>query len=303
MFTSTHQNKSGLRQGFTLIELLVVIAIIAILAAILFPVFQKVRENARKTACLSNMKQIGLAVTQYTQDSDENYPTGYVGILGQGWGGTVYTYVKSTDVFKCPDDATTKQNNGAVISYPVSYAGNLNFLRRDVPGPANDPRTGQSLASLVSPAKTVMLAECSGVYAPITDPQEAGGSNNLESPVTNGNDLGGVYPFSNNGQGGRLETGCLSGKNCAARVASSTNGNQGFGALTGRHTDGSNFLMTDCHAKWLRGSQVSGGMTAMAEDCNQDGTPSVADCNGGAANNGMSEGTGGSKFAATFSTK
>ena len=290
------------RKGFTLIELLVVIAIIAILAAILFPVFQKVRENARKTACLSNLKQIGLAVTQYTQDYDENYPTGYVGILGQGWAGTVYPYIKSTDVFHCPDDPTTKQTNGSVISYPVSYSGNLNFMRRD-PGNATDPHSGQSLASLSSPARTVMLCESSGVYAPITDPNEANGANSLESPVTNGNDGGGVYPFSNNGQGGTLETGCLGGKDCSGSIASAANGHEGFAALTGRHTDGSNYMMTDCHAKWYRGSQVSGGMTAMAEDCNQDGTPGVADCNGGAANNGMAEGTGGSKFAITFSTK
>ena len=59
------------RQAFTLIELLVVIAVIAIIAAILFPVFQKVRENARRTACLSNLKQLGLAFVQYTQDADE----------------------------------------------------------------------------------------------------------------------------------------------------------------------------------------------------------------------------------------
>ena len=77
------------RTGFTLIELLVVIAIIAILAAILFPVFAKVREKARQTACLSNMKQLGLAFVQYSQDYDEMNPDGvswyYPG--GNGWAG------------------------------------------------------------------------------------------------------------------------------------------------------------------------------------------------------------------------
>ena len=301
MSTSTRHSRISFAQGFTLIELLVVIAIIAILAAILFPVFQKVRENARKIACLSNTKQIGLAVTQYTQDFDEKYPTGYTGILGQGWGGTIYPYVKSTAVFKCPDDSTNGATNGAVISYPISYAGNLNFMRRDG-GSAADPHSGQSLASLIAPAKTVLLAECSGIYAPVTDPNEANGANGLESPVTNGNDFGGVYPFSNNGQGGRLDTGCLGGKNCAGSISGPSNGYEGFTALTGRHTDGSNYLMTDCHAKWLRGTQVSGGSNALAEDCNQgDATSQPADCSG--APSYMAEGTGGSKFAATFSTK
>ena len=71
------------RKGFTLIELLVVIAIIAILAAILFPVFQKVRENARRTSCASNEKQIGIAFTQYEQDGDELTPGSTQ--WGYGW--------------------------------------------------------------------------------------------------------------------------------------------------------------------------------------------------------------------------
>ena len=88
------------RDAFTLIELLVVIAIIAILAAILFPVFQKVRENARRASCQSNEKQLGLAFIQYIQDYDEKLPTGAIYTfnpgdhLGNAWGGQIYPFVK-----------------------------------------------------------------------------------------------------------------------------------------------------------------------------------------------------------------
>ena len=86
--------------GFTLIELLVVIAIIAILAAILFPVFQSVRENARRTAAMSNCKQLLLAITQYTQDGDERLPMGGWSQFANApvfteWQEAIYPYVKS----------------------------------------------------------------------------------------------------------------------------------------------------------------------------------------------------------------
>src|ERR1700758_2151824 len=102
------------RSGFTLIELLVVIGIIAVLAAILFPVFAQAREKARQISCASNLKQLGLGVSLYVQDYDETYPTldtnnPVLGVVNDGsvkmwssWMPQVYPYVKSKDVFKCP---------------------------------------------------------------------------------------------------------------------------------------------------------------------------------------------------------
>jgi prepilin-type N-terminal cleavage/methylation domain-containing protein/prepilin-type processing-associated H-X9-DG protein len=96
--------------GFTLIELLVVIAIIAILAAILFPVFAQARAKARQTACLSNMKQIGIGLMMYVQDYDEVYPcinrgfiTGNTTAFYMMWTAQVMPYVKNTGIFECPD--------------------------------------------------------------------------------------------------------------------------------------------------------------------------------------------------------
>ncbi|MFO7947766.1 MAG: DUF1559 domain-containing protein [Armatimonadota bacterium] len=101
------------RYGFTLIELLVVIAIIAILAAILFPVFARAREKARQSSCLSNMKQIGLAVAMYTQDYDERFPGGYMFLNGDGnaraCGGydQLAPYINNTQIFVCPSGSYT----------------------------------------------------------------------------------------------------------------------------------------------------------------------------------------------------
>src|SRR5262245_7684660 len=98
------------RRGFTLIELLVVIAIIAIVAAILFPVFAQAREKARQAACASNLRQLGMAMTQYLQDNDEHYPPPPYSaeISGQvrfvWWMDMIFPYVKSGGVYTCPSD-------------------------------------------------------------------------------------------------------------------------------------------------------------------------------------------------------
>ena len=279
------------KSGFTLIELLVVIAIIAILAAILFPVFAKVREKARQTSCLSNEKQLGLGFTQYIQDNDETFPvqggedpTSIQSSLGMGWGGQIYPYVKSTGVYKCPDDGTGVQVNGTTTSYPVSYAANLSLLRTDG-GSNTDPHPGPSIAVLSAPSKTILLSEVKGIYANITSINERPNVNNVMSSVSNG--TGQVYPFLAFGSGGDEQTGCLGGYTCSSNNVA-------------RHTEGSNYLLADCHAKWLRGAAVSPGSVAFAEDCNQQGNPALPDCGN---NSGMAAGTANSQFAVTFSVK
>ena len=92
------------RLGFTLIELLVVIAIISVIVAILFPVFGTAREKARQVSCASNLRQLGLAFQQYSQDNDETMPS--FSLVWVGWAGPLCGYVKSAGVFDCPDDQT-----------------------------------------------------------------------------------------------------------------------------------------------------------------------------------------------------
>ena len=107
------------RNAFTLIELLVVIAIIAILAAILFPAFARARENARRSSCSSNLKQIALGIKQYTQDYDERFPniTVPASATDPGWAYSIQPYMKSEQIFQCPSDS-------AAAPVPVAPATN-----------------------------------------------------------------------------------------------------------------------------------------------------------------------------------
>lgn len=119
--------------GFTLIELLVVVAMIAVLAALLFPVFQKVRENARRTACLSNLKQIGLALTQYTGDNDEGLPPGAYSTPGGfvTWRQLIFPYVKSVAAFTCPSNPYNNMPTSVdpASTFLISYGCNETVLR------------------------------------------------------------------------------------------------------------------------------------------------------------------------------
>jgi len=273
------------RSGFTLIELLVVIAIIAILAAILFPVFAKVREKARQTSCLSNEKQLGLGFTQYVEDYDEHWPCDgakTTNSLGYGWAGQIYPYVKSTGVYGCPDDLQNSQGGEPI----VSYSANLSLLRTDPQTNSYDPHTGQAIATETAPANTVILTEVTGIYANITSPTELPAYNGVLSSVTNGTNY--VYPFADEAPGGTETTGPLGGNPQTGNVA--------------RHTNGSNFLMCDGHAKWLNPGSVSPGSVAFAPDCTENDKPAVADCSAYNPGNGpLAAGTGNSQYAVTFS--
>jgi len=237
------RRRAGL-PAFTLIELLVVIAIIAILAAILFPVFAQARDKARQTACLSNMKQIGTGLMMYTQDYDEALPgcdnaqEGFnlpLGFMDPGsprnWAREVQPYVKNLGVFMCPS-ATPRSDlpDGPTSGYRETTdpkGGNTNYLLNGVT--ANRP-----LAEIPAPANTVYLSE----YNFLSRTAQ-------ERPLrTDAN----AYVWTN-------------------AVSSPYLGNYGqfnHQYYTIRHNGGGNYLFSDGHAKWVKKTAVTFAMYGAA---------------------------------------
>jgi prepilin-type N-terminal cleavage/methylation domain-containing protein/prepilin-type processing-associated H-X9-DG protein len=163
-------------RGFTLIELLVVIAIIAILAAILFPVFAKVREKARQTTCVSNLKQIGLGVAQYTQDYDETLPSGWYpdpsGSNGYySWNANIVPYIKSSAVFACPSNShnTEAYKNGGTAHDGVTVI-HRSYEVLDTPYSAFPGNSvAIKLAAFQTPSSTIGAFDATGDYPTLNE--------------------------------------------------------------------------------------------------------------------------------------
>ena len=220
--------RSRVRNGFTLIELLVVIAIIAILAAILFPVFARARENARRASCSSNMKQIGLAWLQYAQDYDEKVvPATINGCTSSAFAWTVITqpYLKSTQILVCPSDNVST----------VSYTYNITASRSD-PAACSGPRiTG----SIELPAQTPILIDGEGFnYPNATDKVN-------QAPM-----------FFVNVPGNSIDARILANP---ANPGAGTLVYDVAGSPTLRHFEGANYTFADGHVKWLKGYKETVG--------------------------------------------
>ena len=185
------------------------------------------------------MRQLGLALLQYAQDYDERFvpginPSGDP-TNGKGWAGEIYTYVKSAGLYHCPDDPTFPVPYAGGTKVPVSYGYNINTASTAWCG---------SEATLNSPSKTVWLFEVTGDVADVTTNLEG------DSPAGWGPDPGGS---------GWLNTGGSAPPNYATGYLGIPQNTNDCPTPTGRHSDGSNFLLADGHVKWLRNGEVSSG--------------------------------------------
>jgi len=233
------------RSAFTLIELLIVIAIIAILAAILFPVFGRARENARRSSCQSNLKQIGLVMLQYTQDYDETYPMRVSGGNDHGWVQIVYPYVKSDQIFQCPSESKAGVAGVALMNQNAYWGTGDGDNQTDYfynkrmgsvwNGSAN---VGINIATVPNVALTIM----SGDHKPAN--QQNSILPEYYSGSENGEDCAGII---GNGTSS-LPCGRAALDQTAAR----------------RHLEGANYLFADGHVKFQKPTQIYGNATPFA---------------------------------------
>ncbi|MEO6907331.1 MAG: DUF1559 domain-containing protein [Abditibacteriaceae bacterium] len=231
------QCQNGVKRAFTLIELLVVIAIIAILASILFPVFARARENARRASCQSNLKQIALGMFMYAQDYDERLPAVSSGIAiadvtpnnPYGWADGLEPYLKSTQIYQDPSSPYGPNSNptvGWVLSAPHSSYND--YWMNSWASAAND-------SSLLYPSETVLLGD--------------GG--------TTGSYAYGTARYNTDGCGHVSGTASSYSPGFCNNPAFSTTGATipGNGALL--HLDGGNYAFADGHVKWLKGAYAA----------------------------------------------
>jgi len=217
------------RRGFTLIELLVVIAIIAILAAILFPVFAQAREKARTASCLNNQKQIALAIMQYTQDYDETFPSVDSGVLTLN----IQPYAKNTSIFVCPSGSGLYNvSNRAMVGTAgatTTTTRNSYVANADIMGGWNNG-PGLPIAGVPAPANMVMLADADAILT-------ATAPNSTQVAVTTNT--------NNNAAGKKLVY--FQSARFPNSLPIDTNGRLG-----GRHQDGAIFSFADGHSKWMK---------------------------------------------------
>lgn len=218
------------RKGFTLIELLVVIAIIAILAAILFPVFSKAREKARQATCTSNLKQVGLAMMQYTQDWDETFPTcDLANAVAGGWNEyhwfwPIAPYLKNINVLHCPQIRSAK--NSAPYQQNICPSGSRKW-----------PEGGQALWGTIAWGETIPAASLASIVSP------ANVISTLELAYEDAGTINSGFMS--------WHTGML-------------NGDSGYGptwVVLPAHNNGMNYIFADGHVKWYSSVNHPGGWT------------------------------------------
>jgi prepilin-type N-terminal cleavage/methylation domain-containing protein/prepilin-type processing-associated H-X9-DG protein len=273
-----HRISSRNGTGFTLIELLVVIAIIAILAAILFPVFAQAREKARQTSCLSNIKQLGLGIVMYTQDYDEMFPVhaywdnDWNTTEGKSlyWEGRVLPYIKNLGVFVCPSDGGTSAatTNGTEAGTRISYAfnsvvgtdqvqGQMRGIIMSVPAWAPSSVPGQSLSAVGRPAESVVLGEQHTGDVASNVARWWWGENSNSTPVN-----GMIFMTLLDAEFQNVPPlyGGMPGPNGARSQLTPDSMLFGWGpngAISAKHTGLSNFVFADGHAKAMKPTQTN----------------------------------------------